>query len=48
MAFAEGVHKLLKLRCALDLEENFVVVISHLNVQVLGSGSGAFFVGHDE
>ena len=48
LAFAECIHELLQLRCALDLEENLIVVIGDLNVKVLGGRSSAFFVGHDE
>lgn len=36
LALTESVHKLLELRGPLDLEEDFVVVIRHLNVKVLG------------
>lgn len=35
LPFAEGVHQLLQLCCALDLEKNFVVVIRDLYVEVL-------------
>lgn len=38
MTFAECVHQLLELRGALDLEEDFVVVVGDLDVQVLGIG----------
>jgi hypothetical protein len=35
LALAEGVHQLLQLRSALDLEEDLVVVVRHLDVEVL-------------
>ena len=35
LAVAEGVHELLELSRALDLEENLVVVVGNLDVQVL-------------
>lgn len=38
LAIAEGIHELLKLGRALDLEEDFVVVVRHLDVEVLGVG----------
>lgn len=34
LALAEGIHQLLQLRCALDLEEDFVVVVRHFDVEV--------------
>lgn len=37
LALAEGVHELLELGGALDLEVNFVVVVGHLDVQVLAA-----------
>ena len=36
LTLAEGVHELLQLGGALDLEEDLVVVVGHLDVQVLG------------
>ena len=36
LTFAKGVHQLLQRRGPLDLEENLVVVVRHLDVQVLG------------
>ena len=36
LAVAEGVHQLLQLRRLLDLEEHLVVVVRHLDVEVLG------------
>jgi hypothetical protein len=36
LAIAEGVHELSKSRGALDLEEDFVVVVRYLDVQVFG------------
>jgi len=36
LTLAEGIHELLQLGCALDLEEDFVVVVGDLDVQVLG------------
>lgn len=36
LALAEGVHELLELGGALDLEEHLVVVVGDLDVQVLG------------
>lgn len=36
LTLAEGVHELLELGGALDLEENLVVVVGDLDVQVLG------------
>lgn len=41
LALAEGVHELLQLRGPLDLEEDLVVVIRHLDVQVLRRRDGA-------
>ena len=35
LAVAEGVHELLELSRALDLEENLIVVVGDLDVQVL-------------
>lgn len=35
MSLAEGIHQLLQGGRALDLEENFVVVIGDLDVQML-------------
>ena len=39
LSLAEGVHKLLKLGRALNLEEDFVVVVRHLDVEVLDSAA---------
>lgn len=36
LPLAEGIHQLLELRGALDLEEDLVVVVRHLDVEVLG------------
>lgn len=36
LALAEGIHQLLELRGALDLEEDLVVVVGNLDVEVLG------------
>lgn len=36
LTLAEGVHELLELGGTLDLEEDFVVVVRHLNVEMLG------------
>lgn len=38
LSFAEGVHQLLKLSCALDLEEDLVVVVGDLDIKVLRWG----------
>lgn len=35
LAIAESVHELAQLSCALDLEEDLVVVVGDLDVQVL-------------
>lgn len=35
LALAESIHELLELSSPLDLEEDFVVVVCHLNVEVL-------------
>ena len=37
LTLAEGIHELLQLGGALDLEIDFVVVVGHLNVQVLAA-----------
>ena len=42
MALAEGIHELRKGGGALDLEENFVVVVRNLDIQMLALG---LFVG---
>lgn len=56
LAVAEGVHELLELGGALDLEENLVVVVRDLDVQVLRllrrlflvtAGGLGTVVGHD-
>ena len=36
LALAESIHELLKLRGALDLEENFVVIVGDFDIQVFG------------
>jgi hypothetical protein len=36
LTLAEGIHELLQLGCALDLEEDLVVVVGDLDVEVLG------------
>jgi len=36
LALAKGIHQLLQLGGPLDLEEDFVVVVGHLDVEVLG------------
>ena len=41
LTLAEGVHELLKLGGALDLEEDFVVVVGNLDVEVLGLRLGS-------
>lgn len=46
LPFAERVHQLLQLGCALDLEEHFIVVVGHLDVEVLDSRGGLSGVGH--
>ena len=38
LSFTEGVHEFTELGRALDLEEDFVVVVGDLDVQVLGLG----------
>lgn len=35
LSLAEGIHKFLQLRTPLDLEEDFIIVISNLDVEVL-------------
>lgn len=40
LAFAKSIHELLKLRTTLNLEEDFIIVVGHLDVQVLGASSG--------
>lgn len=40
LTLTEGTHKLLELRGPLDLEEDLVVVVGHLDVEVLGLGWG--------
>lgn len=37
LTFAEGIHELLELSGTLDLEVDLVVVVGHLNVQVLAA-----------
>ena len=36
LTLTEGIHELLQLGCALDLEEHLVVVVGDLDVEVLG------------
>lgn len=46
LPLAEGAHELLQLGCALDLEEDLIVVVRDLDVEVLGvSGSLLALVG---
>lgn len=45
LAFAEGIHELLQLRGALNLEEDFIVVVGNLDVEVLHRGGAAFLLG---
>lgn len=42
LALAEGIHELLQLRGALDLEKNFVMVVRDLDIQVLHGRWGPF------
>jgi len=37
LTLAEGIHELLELGGTLDLEVDFVVVVGHLNVEVLAA-----------
>ena len=41
LTLAEGVHEFLQLGSALDLEEDLVVVVSNLDVEVLGLRLGS-------
>ena len=41
LTLAEGVHELLQLGGALDLEEDLVVVVGNLDVEVLGLRLGS-------
>ena len=34
LTFTKGIHQLLQLCCALDLEEDFIVVVGDLDVEV--------------
>jgi hypothetical protein len=43
LAIAEGVHELAELSCALNLEEDLVVVVGDLDVQVL-RGTGVLWL----
>lgn len=43
LALAEGVHELFQLCCALDFEEDLVVIIGDLDVEVLNRGRGGGF-----
>ena len=45
LTLAEGVHELLQLGCALDLEEDLIVVVGHLDVEVLGLLGSLVLVG---
>lgn len=45
LTVAEGIHELLQLGCALDLEEDLVVVVGDLDVQVLGLLRSLLLVG---
>ena len=45
LTVAEGIHELLQLGCALDLEEDLVVVVGDLNIQVLGLLRSLLLVG---
>ena len=38
LALAEGSHELLELGVALDLEEDFVVIVRHLDIEMLDRG----------
>ena len=38
LTFAKSIHQLLQVGRALDLEENFVVVVGDLDVEVLNGG----------
>lgn len=49
LALTESIHQLLQLGGPLDLEEDFVVVVGHLDVEVLGLAGRASlfsFFGH--
>lgn len=46
LALAEGAHELLELGGLLDLEEDLVVVIGHLDVEVFGLGGGLLGLTH--
>jgi hypothetical protein len=35
LPLTEGIHKLLQLSSTLDLEENLIVIVGHLDIQVL-------------
>lgn len=37
MPLAEGVHQRLEDRCALDLKEDFIVVVGHFDVQMFAN-----------
>lgn len=47
LTLAKRIHELLELSGALDLEKDFIVVISDLDVQVLCRRRGRFLVRHD-
>ncbi len=44
LTVAEGVHQFLQCRRALDLEENFVVVVGHFDIQVFRLSWGVTLV----
>ena len=45
LSLAECIHQLLQGCGSLDLEEDFVVVIGHLDVKVLDRGGSCFLLG---
>ena len=45
LTFAKSIHQLSQVGRALDLEEDFVVVIGHLDVKVLDRGGSCFLLG---
>lgn len=47
LSLAKGIHQLLELGGTLDLEENFIIVVGHLDIQVFRRSS-AFFRGHGD
>ena len=51
LTLTECVHKLRELSCALYFEEDFIVIVCHFDVEVLGFGSfllvwGLILVSH--